>query len=105
MIGFIPENSVFNPGIANTDKVTLNFEEVEALRLSDLLEMEQDSAAESMNISRGTFQRIINSARHKVADALVHGKSISIEGGEYKVIKGGSCCKKHTKFNNNQIEE
>lgn len=69
----------------------LSIEEVEAIRLSDLEAMEQDACAESMEISRGTFQRIINTARRKLADALVHGKAIRIEGGSYEVsdIHGG----------------
>lgn len=64
-IGFVPGNSCFHPQLHNQDEVVLTIDEVEAIRLSDYLEMEQDSAAESMNVSRGTFQRIINSARKK----------------------------------------
>lgn len=102
MIGYIPNNTVFYPEENNSEeeKIILNYEEVEAIRLSDLLKMEQDNAAKSMNISRGTFQRILNSAREKLADALIHGKTINMHGGEYKVVKGGSCCKRHKRNNN-----
>jgi predicted DNA-binding protein (UPF0251 family) len=41
-----------------------------------------------MHISRGTFQRIIKNARQKVADALVNGKMIHIEGGHYELRDG-----------------
>lgn len=95
MVGFIPHNSCFHPQVHNKDEVVLSIEEVEALRLSDYLEMEQDRAAESMNVSRGTFQRIIKTARKKMAEALVHGKTIRIDGGVYKLSPGKACCRRH----------
>ncbi|KLU59879.1 hypothetical protein CEB3_c40130 [Peptococcaceae bacterium CEB3] len=58
---------------------------MEAMRLSDYEGMEQDACAQSMQISRGTFQRLIYAARKKLADALVNGKVIRIEGGNYAV--------------------
>ncbi len=95
MVGFVPHNSCFNPQLHNEDEVILDIEEVEALRLSDYLEIEQDSAAKSMNVSRGTFQRIICSARKKTADALIHGKTIKIHGGSYELSEGKPCCRRH----------
>lgn len=95
MVGFVPDNSCFHPQLHSNDEVVLNIEEVEAIRLSDYLEMEQGSAAESMNVSRGTFQRIIKAARKKTADALIHGKTIQIYGGSYEVSPGKACCSRH----------
>ena len=96
MVGFVPDNPSFHPQVHSKDEVVLSIEEVEALRLSDHLEMEQDSAADSMNVSRGTFQRIINEARKKVADAIVHGKIIRISGGHYELNTADrSCCRRH----------
>ncbi len=95
MVGYIPRNPCFHPHLGNTEEVVLSIEEVEAIRLADFLNMEQDAAAESMDVSRGTFQRIINAARQKVADALVHGKTIRIEGGNYEVMNDRPCCKEH----------
>lgn len=95
MVGFVPHNPCFHPQVHNEDEVVLGVEEVEALRLSDYLEIEQDSAAESMNVSRGTFQRIICSARKKTADALIHGKTIRIQGGNYELSAGRACCRRH----------
>ena len=95
MVGFIPVNSCFHPQLYNEDEVVLNIEEIESLRLSDYLEMEQDNASESMHVSRGTFQRIINTARKKVADALVHGKIIRIDGGNYELTEGKACCRRY----------
>jgi predicted DNA-binding protein (UPF0251 family) len=63
--------------------VNLTVDELEAIRLKDLEGLEQIAAAESMHISQPTFHRLIESARKKVADSLVNGKAIRIEGGEY----------------------
>ena len=63
--------------------VSLSVDEFEAIRLKDLEGMEQTAAADSMRISQPTFHRVIEAARKKVADALVNGKAIRIEGGEY----------------------
>ncbi|MFW6102912.1 MAG: DUF134 domain-containing protein [Chloroflexota bacterium] len=61
--------------------VTLGFEEVEALRLKDIEELHQEECARKMGISRGTFHQILKSARRKVADAILNGKSTRVEGG------------------------
>ena len=94
MVGHVPDNSCFYPQRHSREEVVLSIEEVEALRLSDFLEMEQDGAAESMQVSRGTFQRMIHSARKKTADALVHGKAIRIDGGNFSLDAGRDCCKR-----------
>ena len=68
------------------DRVSLAVEELEAVRLKDLEGLDQEKAASTMNVSQPTFHRILESAHKKIADALVRGKAIKIEGGEY-VIK------------------
>ena len=73
------------------DRVSLAVEELEALRLKDLEGLEQERAAAVMNVSQPTFHRILDSSHKKIADALVNGKAIRIEGGDYVVKKG-----KHT---------
>jgi hypothetical protein len=60
-------------------------EEAEAIRLKDLQGLEQEEGAEKMNISRPTFQRVLASARQKMADALLNGKAIRIEGGNFEM--------------------
>lgn len=97
MVGFVPINPCFHPQLGNTDEVVLSIEEVEAIRLSDFMSLDQDAASESMDVSRGTFQRIINTARQKLADALVNGKTIRIQGGNYQVTSDKPCCKEHSK--------
>lgn len=59
----------------------LTFDELEAVRLADLEGLYQEQAAQRMNVSRATFGRIVESAHHKIADALINGKAIKIEGG------------------------
>jgi predicted DNA-binding protein (UPF0251 family)/DNA-directed RNA polymerase subunit RPC12/RpoP len=61
----------------------LKLEELEAIRLKDLEGLEQGECAEKMEVSRPTFQRILISAREKIADSLVNGKTIHIEGGNF----------------------
>lgn len=63
------------------NQVYLGIDELEALRLSDFEGLSQETGAERMNVSRATFGRIVSGAHQKVADALIHGKAIRIEGG------------------------
>jgi len=66
-------------------EVRLSIEEAEAVRLKDLESLEQEGCAEKMGISRPTFQRVLASARQKIADALLNGKVIRIEGGNFEM--------------------
>lgn len=67
------------------DEMRLSVEEVEAIRLKDLEDLDQEQCAERMNISRPTFQRVLESARKKMADVLLNGKAIRIEGGNFEM--------------------
>ncbi len=62
----------------------LTVDEFEAVRWKDWEGLEQEAAAERMGISQPTFHRMLSSARRKIADALVNGKAIRIEGGFFK---------------------
>lgn len=66
-------------------EMVLQLEEFEAIRLKDFDGLEQAEAAKSMGLSRPTYQRVLQSARRKVAAALVEGKHIFIQGGFYKM--------------------
>ena len=70
-------------GLRELKKKTLLFDELETLRLKDLLGMDQKDAALQMGISQSTFHRILIGARRKIADALVNSKVIKIEGGNF----------------------
>jgi predicted DNA-binding protein (UPF0251 family) len=67
------------------EKVKLAVEEFEAVRLKDLEGLEQEKVAAKMNVSQPTLHHILQSARRKIADSLVQGKAIVIEGGYYVV--------------------
>jgi uncharacterized protein len=71
------------------EEVTLSIEGLEAIRLVDLQRMDQETAAQMMNVSRPTFGRILAEARAIVADALVMGKVLRIEGGHYDMPPRG----------------
>lgn len=60
------------------EEVGLSIDELEALRLCDLENLEQKKAAQKMKVSQSTLQRILSSARQKVAQALTEGKAIKI---------------------------
>jgi len=65
--------------------VVLTIDEYEALRLGDFEGLNHEKAAEKMGISRQTFGRIIESAHHKVADALVNARALRIRGGDIEI--------------------
>ena len=67
------------------DEVYLPIEGYEALRLADLEGLRQDEAAAKMKVSRQTFGRILSDARRAVANALIHGLALRIEGGDYRM--------------------
>ncbi|UCF93903.1 MAG: DUF134 domain-containing protein [Desulfobacterales bacterium] len=79
-----PEANYFKPrGIpfVELEEIVLSTDELEAVRLADLECLYQEQAAGRMNISRQTFGNIVRSAHRKIADALVNGKALKIQGG------------------------
>jgi len=81
----------------NPQEVVLTVEKMEAIRLKDIEELELEECAQEMNVSRTTFSRILESARKSIADALLNGKAIKIEGGNFEVsaIRQFGCPKGH----------
>ncbi len=71
------------------EEIVLPVEGLEAIRLSDYQGLDQETAAERMNVSRQTYGRILTSARRVVAEALVMGKFLRIEGGHFHMPTGG----------------
>jgi predicted DNA-binding protein (UPF0251 family) len=87
-VSSMPSVTYFKPAgipMRVLEEVCLSIDEAEALRLKDLEGLEQEEGAEKMGISRPTFQRILVSARQKVTDALLNGKAIRIEGGDFEL--------------------
>jgi uncharacterized protein len=80
-IRFNPNITYFKPqGVPMRflEIINLSLEEVEALRLKNLEDMEQTECAENMKTSQSTFQRILKSAHKKISDAIINGKAIEI---------------------------
>lgn len=87
-VEFLPAVTYFKPAgipLSALEEVCLSVEEAEAIRLKELEGLEQEQGAERMNISRSTFQRVLASGRQKMADALLNGRAIRIEGGNFKM--------------------
>ena len=91
----LPAREYFKPrGVPLTrlEEVILTIDEYEALKLADYRQLYQEHAAEHMHVSRQTFGRIILSAHSKIADVLIHGKALKIEGGEI-ILKNRKRCR------------
>ena len=98
-VAYIPQVTYFKPaGIPyrTLEEVRLSVEEAEAIRLKDLDGLEQEECAQRMNITRPTFHRVLGAARNKLADALLNGKAIRIEGGNFEMaIRHFHCINGH----------
>jgi predicted DNA-binding protein (UPF0251 family) len=86
----LPNVSFFKPAgipVNALQGVRVSLDELESIRLKDLEELEQEECAENMHVSRPTFHRILESGRKKLADALINGKAIQIEGGNFELAQ------------------
>lgn len=98
----LPENKEFGPlnnSFKQDDLIILLVDEFEAVRLIDLEGFTQEECSDQMGVARTTVQGIYISARKKLADALINGKKLLVEGGQYKVCDGnkkpcGKACRK-----------
>lgn len=89
-VRFEPNVTYFKPAGIRMNELEdsiLAVDEFEAVRLKDLEGLDQEKAAKKMNISQPTFHRLILTARKKLADAIVNGKAIKIEGGNYTMVQ------------------
>ncbi len=88
-----PEYAVFSPeGVPTDQAVILQCDEFEAIRLVDLLGLTHEQCALRMDISRTTVTEVYESARRKIAQALVLGRGLQIGGGSYRLCRGDSVC-------------
>jgi predicted DNA-binding protein (UPF0251 family)/predicted Fe-Mo cluster-binding NifX family protein len=110
-VAFLPGITYFKPAgipLRELEENLITVDEIEAIRLKDIKDLDQEQSAVKMGISRATFQRILESARRKIADALLNGKAIKIQGGNFEVTslrcKCFNGCDNTTQVNNNQKE-
>ena len=83
---FLPENGEGEP-------VTMTVDELECIRLLDLEGLTQEQCAAQMMVARATVTAIYDAARRKVAQSLVYGRELVIQGGDFAVCEhGGHCC-------------
>lgn len=87
----LPESNSFGPLNAQLnieEHIIMTVDEYETIRLIDMQGFTQAECANQMNIARTTVQGIYNEARKKLAEVLVNGRALRIEGGEYKLCDG-----------------
>ena len=89
IVRFDPKINYFKPRgipVFDLDEVCLTVDEREAIRLADFLDMSHEDAGRQMGVSRATFGRIVQNARKIVADAIINGTAVRVEGGNYKIV-------------------
>lgn len=89
----MPENRGFTPDSAcqHAEPVILNVDEYETIRLIDREGLSQEQCGQYMGVARTTVQQIYTLARKKLADVLVDGRPIRIEGGDYRICEDEDC--------------
>lgn len=93
-VDFLPQTDSFMPEGKDGEQseYVLKIEELEAMRLKDIEELSQEMCADKMNVSRQTFQKILDTARKKVTLALINGAGIRIGGGSFVTKKCKILC-------------
>lgn len=71
--------------LCSLEEIILTIEEMEALRLADIEQLDQAAAAERMEVSRPTFHRMISKAHQKIATALWQGYALRVDGGTFRI--------------------
>ena len=82
-----PDVTYFKPAgvpLRNLEEEILAMEELEAVRLIDLEEESQEKVAKKMKISQPTLSRLLKGGRKKISSALVKGKAIRVQGGNFE---------------------
>ena len=90
LVGFNPKINYFKPRgipVLDLEEVCLTIDERESIRLADLEDMSHEMAGRQMGVSRATFGRIVQRARNIIADAIINGKAVRVEGGSYKMME------------------
>jgi len=103
IVGELPEITYFKPRgvpIRYLKEYNLTIDELESIKLADFMQLDQEKASEKMGVSRQTFGRILNEARKKIAQAIITGGAIRIEGGNFiskDIVLNDKCCSDNTR--------
>ncbi len=88
----LPPVCEFAPSVDGSGTcVTMSVDEYESVRLIDYQNLSQEECSEYMHIARTTAQQIYGNARRKIAQSLVEGRTLRIEGGDYRLCEGNGC--------------
>lgn len=87
----LPDITEFNAA-ENGERITLTVDELETIRLIDYTGMTQKECARQMGVARTTVTSVYDSARRKIADAVINRSPVVIDGGDYTVCKNSSVC-------------
>ena len=68
-----------------TECIIMSVEEYETIRLMDFEGLNQQQSSKLMGVARSAIQRLYDTARKKLADSLINGKTLKIQGGDYKL--------------------
>lgn len=91
--GGLPAYNRFGPkGKRNNASIVMSIDEFETIRLIDYNNMMQEEAAQRLNVARTTAQAIYTAARKKIAQALIEGKDLVIEGGDIEICNHRNLC-------------
>lgn len=104
----LPKFSKFGPENHSNQTVILNVDEYETIRLIDLESLTQQECAKQMGVARTTVQSIYEQARYKIAQCIVRGYSLKIEGGNYcfdDKVHLNNCMTHYTIKHNDKTEE
>lgn len=88
----LPETTKFGPLGSSLDGISILYmtvDEYETIRLIDHENLTQEACALQMNVARTTVQGIYESARKKLAQSLVEGRPLFIEGGDFRLCDHG----------------
>lgn len=100
----MPQRCKFGPldGDDSNETVIMTLDEYETIRLIDSLGYNQEKCSDQMGVARTTVQAVYNSARKKLAQVLIDGKPLLIQGGNYAVCpNSGKCCRKKGCYDEN----
>lgn len=88
----LPNCTSFTPADAAEakDVITLTIDEYETIRLLDGESLTQQECAARMGIARTSVQAIYESARKKIADVIINGKQLLIDGGNCLICNGSN---------------